>query len=114
MMNQNKPRYTANFTNQNQHFSSSMSSRFHFQSNQGNPNSRKPYINTQSGLSNSNDTIISEKKQRTIHSKLEKTKLTKNFYTEPGPGIFGSKKIFSETHKRHTQAFINYVSFTSV
>lgn len=53
-MKQNSPRYPTNFTNQNHNCNPSISSRFHFQSNQGSASSREPYKNTQSGLSNSN------------------------------------------------------------
>ena len=43
-----------------------MSSGIHIQSNQGNPSSREPCNNTQSGLSNSNGTIISEEEKLTF------------------------------------------------
>ena len=58
MLKQTKAHYPANFTYQNQYFTPPVLSRFHFQSNQGNPSSMKPYYYTQSGLTNSNGIVI--------------------------------------------------------
>ena len=63
MMKQNTPRYVAHFAYQNKRFSPPTSSRFYFQSSQESPTSREPYNNTQSGLSNSNGTIITEEEK---------------------------------------------------
>ena len=69
MLNQNTPRYPANFAYQNPLFIPAMSLRFNFQSNQGNPSSRELYYNPQSSQSNSNDAIIS--KGEKIYSSLD-------------------------------------------
>lgn len=72
---QNITSYPTNFTCRIQYWSPPVSSRFHYQSNVGNPSSRKPYYNTQSGLSNSNGILTSEGKKRNLRSKLERGEL---------------------------------------